>query len=158
LREAKSVNFIGNVEGRGLFRGECDVVITDGFVGNIVLKFAEGLFEGLFATVKKELAVESADLVERFKPVMGRIAHDLDWQEYGGAPLLGVGGYFMIGHGASDARAIRNTIRASKKAIASNVNETIIQRIAEAKDDVATADASVSASTDAAADEPVGAA
>ncbi|MEM8875699.1 MAG: phosphate acyltransferase PlsX [Planctomycetota bacterium] len=146
LRDAKGVNFIGNVEGRGLFRGECDVVITDGFVGNIVLKFAEGLFEGLFATVKKELAVESEDLVERFKPVMGRIAHDLDWQEYGGAPLLGVGGYFLIGHGASDARAIRNTIRAGKKAVASNVNETIIQRIAAAKSDVA---------SDAEADEAV---
>ena len=134
LREARSVNFIGNVEGRDLFRGKVDVVVTDGFVGNIVLKFAEGLFEGLFATVKKELAVEGPELVEKFKPVLGRISRDLDWQEYGAAPLLGVGGYMMICHGASDARAIKNTLAAAKRAVASNVNETIVQRIAEAKE------------------------
>src|SRR5260370_19252084 len=93
MRDAAQINFVGNVEGRDLFRGIVDVVVCDGFVGNIVLKFTEGLAEGLFQTIMAELQEDEPALLEQFKPVMAKIYHKHDWQEYGVAPLLGVGGY-----------------------------------------------------------------
>jgi len=104
MRDEPQINFIGNIEGRDLFKGAVDVVVCDGFVGNIILKFTEGIAEGLFQTIMAELAEFAPDLLEQFKPVMKKIYHKHDWQEYGGAPLLGVGGYCLICHGRSDSR------------------------------------------------------
>ena len=101
MRDEPQINFIGNVEGRDLFKGVVDVVVCDGFVGNIVLKFTEGMAEGLFQTILAELQEFAPDLLEQFKPVMKKIYSKHDWQEYGGAPLLGVGGYCLICHGRS---------------------------------------------------------
>src|SRR5258708_3550116 len=92
LRDEPQINFVGNVEGRDLFRGIIDVVVCDGFVGNIVLKFTEGLAEGLFQTIMAELQEYEPGLLEQFKPVMDKIYHKHDWQEHGGAPLLSAGG------------------------------------------------------------------
>ena len=130
MRDEPQINFVGNVEGRDLFKGVIDVVVCDGFVGNIVLKFTEGLTEGLFKTIAAEIADEAPSLTESFKPVMKKIYSKHDWQEYGGAPLLGVGGYCMICHGKSDARAIKNAIRVGKQLVSSGVNQKIIDRVA----------------------------
>src|SRR6478735_8867634 len=131
MRDEPLINFIGNVEGRDLFRGVVDVVVCDGFVGNIILKFTEGIAEGLFQTIMAELQEFAPDLLDQFKPVMKKIYHKHDWQEYGGAPLLGVGGYCLICHGRSDARAIKNAVRVGKQLVSSGVNEKIVERIAQ---------------------------
>jgi glycerol-3-phosphate acyltransferase PlsX len=130
MRDEPQINYVGNVEGRDLFRGVIDVVVCDGFVGNIVLKFTEGLAEGLFQTIVAELEEGEPELLEQFKPVMKRIYHKHDWQEYGGAPLLGVGGYCLICHGRSDSRAIKNAIRVGKQLASSGINNTIIEEVA----------------------------
>src|SRR4051812_69028 len=129
LRDEPQVNFYGNVEGRDLFKGVVDVVVCDGFAGNIVLKFTEGMAEGLFQTILAELAEFAPDLLDQFKPVMKKIYQKHDWQEYGGAPLLGVGGYCLICHGRSDHRAIKNAIRVAKQLVASGVNQRIVETI-----------------------------
>jgi glycerol-3-phosphate acyltransferase PlsX len=130
LRDEPQINFVGNVEGRDLFKGVIDVVVCDGFVGNIVLKFTEGLAEGLFQMILAELQEVGGELLEQFKPVMKKIYQNHDWQEYGGAPLLGVGGYCLICHGRSDSRAIKNAIRVGKQLVTSGVNSTIVEKIA----------------------------
>src|SRR3954464_621750 len=131
MRDEPQINFVGNVEGRDLFKGVVDVVVCDGFVGNIVLKFTEGIAEGMFQTIMAELQEYAPDLLEQFKPVMKKIYQKHDWQEYGGAPLLGVGKYCLICHGRSDSRAIKNAIRVGKQLVNSGVNEKIIERIAK---------------------------
>lgn len=130
MRDEPQINFIGNVEGRDMFRGIVDVVVCDGFVGNIVLKFTEGLAEGLFQTIMAELQEIDESLLEQFRPVMKKIYQKHDWQEYGGAPLLGVDGHCLICHGRSDSRAIKNAVRVGKQLVASGVNRTIVQTIA----------------------------
>jgi glycerol-3-phosphate acyltransferase PlsX len=129
MKDEPLINFVGNVEGRDLFKGVVDVVVCDGFVGNIVLKFTEGMADGLFQTIAAELQQAAPELVSQFKPIMARIYANHDWQEYGGAPLLGVDGYCLICHGRSEARAIKNAIRVTKQLTASNINESIVQTI-----------------------------
>ncbi len=129
MRDEPLINFIGNVEGRDLFKGTVDVVICDGFVGNIVLKFTEGMAEGVFQMIIAELQEFAPDLLEEFKPVMRKIYDKHDWREAGGAPLLGVGGYCLICHGRSDAKAIKNAIRVGRQLCASDVNQTIVEKI-----------------------------
>jgi glycerol-3-phosphate acyltransferase PlsX len=133
MRDEPQINFIGNVEGRDLFKGIVDVVICDGFVGNIVLKFTEGMAEGLFKTIATELQAAAPHLAEQFKPVMKKVYASHDWQEYGGAPLLGVGGYCLICHGRSQARAIKNAIRVAKQLTASKINDHIVHAIQQAR-------------------------
>lgn len=130
MRDEPLINFVGNVEGRDLFKGVVDVVVCDGFVGNTILKFTEGLAEGLFQTIVAEIEKHSPELLEQFKPVMKKIHQQHDWQEYGGAPLLGIGGYCLICHGRSDSKAIKNAIRVAKQLIGSGVNQKIVDQIA----------------------------
>jgi glycerol-3-phosphate acyltransferase PlsX len=130
MRDEPQINFVGNVEGRDLFKGIVDVVICDGFVGNIVLKFTEGMAEGLFKTIISELQEFSPDLLKQFKPVMKKIYQKHDWEEYGGAPLLGVGGYCLICHGKSQSRAIKNALRVGKQLAISGINQKIVERVA----------------------------
>jgi glycerol-3-phosphate acyltransferase PlsX len=129
MRDEPQINFIGNVEGKDVFKGVVDVVICDGFVGNILLKFTEGISEGLFQTIIAELAEFAPDLLTQFQPIMKKIYANHDWQEYGGAPLLGVGGYCLICHGRSDAKSIMNAVRVGKTLVKSGVNEKIIEKI-----------------------------
>ena len=129
MRDEPLINFIGNVEGKDLFSGNVDVVVCDGFVGNIMLKFTEGIAEGLFKTILAEVDRTAPHLVEPFKPVMRKIYANHDWQEYGGAPLLGVGGYCLICHGRSEAKAIMNAIRVARQLVNSGVNKKIVESV-----------------------------
>jgi phosphate acyltransferase len=129
MRDEPQINFVGNVEGRDLTKGVVDVIITDGFVGNVVLKLVEGLTAGLFQQLSHELQETSPGAMELFKPAMKKIYAKHDWQEYGGAPLLGVGGYCLICHGRSESRAIKNAIRVGKQLVESDVNKKIVQKI-----------------------------
>ena len=131
LKQDPSLNFVGNVEGRELYAGACDVAICDGFVGNVVLKLTEGLAEGLFKTISREIAAESPDLAKRFEPVVKTIWARHDYSEYGGAPLLGVDGVCIICHGSSDARAIQNAVRVAADYVRSKLNEVILERLTE---------------------------
>jgi glycerol-3-phosphate acyltransferase PlsX len=131
MRDEPQINFVGNVEGRDLFKGSVDVVVCDGFVGNIVLKFTEGMAEGMFQTIASELQESDPQLLEQFKPVMKKIYLKHDWQEYGGAPLLGVNGYCLICHGRSDSKSIKNAIRVGKQLAGSGVNTNIVNEIRE---------------------------
>lgn len=130
LQEA-DLNFIGNVEGRDIPSGQVDVLVCDGFVGNIVLKFAEGLASTLFGMIKDEaagsyLAKAGAALM---LPGFRRIKKRMDPHEYGGAPLLGVNGAVIVAHGSSNAKAIRNAIRVASEGAQNNYVQTIAERM-----------------------------
>jgi glycerol-3-phosphate acyltransferase PlsX len=133
LRADKKMNFVGNIEGRDIFRGACDVAICDGFVGNVVLKLTEGLVEGLFKAIKHELMQEKLRLAMKFKPVMMRIYQKYDYNEYGGAPLLGVNGTGLICHGASTAKTIRNAIVRSREYHRNKINDKIIEYLSNSE-------------------------
>jgi len=133
LREMKSLNFMGNVEGRDLFSGAVDVIVTDGFTGNVMLKLSEGLTDAMLSMIKRELmasAVTKAGAVLA-KPAFRNIKKRLDYSEHGGAPLLGVRKIVVIGHGSSNARAIRNAIRSVKEFSENRASERIESGIAE---------------------------
>jgi len=130
LRDEPLINFIGNVEGKDIFKGVVDVVVCDGFVGNVVLKLSEGLAEGLFQMILAEMQEQSPEMLQALRGTMRNIYKKHDWQEYGGAPLLGVGGYCLICHGRSEAKAIKNAIRVGKQLSSSGVNEKIVEKIA----------------------------
>jgi glycerol-3-phosphate acyltransferase PlsX len=132
LRAHPRINFVGNVEGRDLFRGGCDVVICDGFVGNIALKLTEGLAEGLLKTISKEIALASPELAHTIEPVIKRVFANHDYAEYGGAPLLGVDGTCIICHGRSDHVAIRNAVRVAIEYLERDVNSVIAAELAAA--------------------------
>ena len=133
LRKLSNINFVGNVEGRDVFSGAVDVIVTDGFTGNVMLKLSEGLTEAVLAMLKRELtatAVTKAGAVLA-KPAFRSIKKRLDYSEYGGAPLLGVRHIVVIGHGRSNARAIRNAIRSVKEFSENRAAERIEKGIAE---------------------------
>jgi phosphate acyltransferase len=126
------LNFGGNVEGRDLVFGRCaNVVVCDGFVGNIALKIIEGLTEGLLGSFSKSLAAAMPDLGEQIKPVIKGIFKKLDYSEYGGAPLLGVNGVMMICHGRSDQVAIAHAVRAASEFVKAGVNKIIAGQLAK---------------------------
>jgi glycerol-3-phosphate acyltransferase PlsX len=131
IKADKNINFIGNIEGRDIFSGTCDVAICDGFVGNVILKLTEGMVDGLFKAIKFELGIEKISLAMKFKPVMQRIYKKYDYNEYGGAPLLGVNGTALICHGASEARTIKNAIITAKKYYTVKVNDKIVEYLSK---------------------------
>ena len=131
LRDSGCVEFVGNVEGRDLFRGSCDVVVCDGFTGNITLKMLEGIAEGLFKVIRKEMALGSPELAAKFEPVVNRIWANHDYAEYGGAPLLGVDGVSIICHGSSDHVAIRNAVRVATEILDYDLNTIITDELAK---------------------------
>ncbi|MGQ9779897.1 MAG: phosphate acyltransferase PlsX [Bacillota bacterium] len=136
LLASSGLNFIGNVEGRDLHRGVAEVVVCDGFVGNVVLKVSEGLAALLFAQMKEAAAASLKGRVGGLllRSSLRALRNRLDYAEYGGAPLLGVDGVSIIAHGRSNARAIRNAIRAAAKAAEEGVVEVIRQAIASSLD------------------------
>lgn len=131
LLSESALNFVGNIEARYITSGEADVIVCDGFVGNVVLKFAEGLAASLFSLLKEELTsslrgkLGGALALPAFKAVKGK----LDPDEYGGAPLLGVNGVSIICHGSSKAKAIKNAVRVAKKCVELNFVQTIAETI-----------------------------
>lgn len=130
LKANQSLTYVGNVEGRSLFSGECDVAVCDGFVGNIVLKLTEGLSEGLIKTIAREIAEVSPAMAPQFEPVVKAIYKKHDYSEYGGAPLLGVNGVCIICHGRSDRRAIRNAVRVAGEVGRFDLNARIVESLA----------------------------
>ncbi len=132
MRADKKINFVGNIEGREIFRGVCDVAVCDGFVGNVVLKLTEGVVDCLFSAIKHELMQEKLRLAMKFKPVMMRIYQKYDYNEYGGAPLLGVNGTAIICHGSSKSRTIKNAIMAAKKFHIARINDRVVEYLAAA--------------------------
>jgi glycerol-3-phosphate acyltransferase PlsX len=133
LMEASDLNFIGNVEGRDIFMGDVDVVVTDGFVGNVVLKFTESIIYYITSLVKEGVGHNPLSRLgaAMMKPVFRDIRRSLDYAEYGGAPLLGINGVVIIGHGGSSARAIKNAILAAERFVSSGINSKIKERAEE---------------------------
>ena len=131
LKATPGLNYVGFVEGRSLFEHAADVVVTDGFVGNVVIKLAEGLASGLFRTIGREIAAIDPELAVRFGPVQKRIYALHDYHEHGGAPLLGVNGTCIICHGSSEARTITNAILKSRNMVSNGLNQALVDRIAE---------------------------
>jgi len=131
LLEKSGLNFIGNVEGKDLFSGKCDVIVCDGFVGNVALKVSESAAQVMQVFLKRHLLSNPMGKlgVLLLKNSLMRFKKDLDYAEYGGAPLLGVNGVVIIGHGRSNARAIKNAIRVAKDEIERKFTEKIIEAI-----------------------------
>ncbi len=129
------LNFVGNVEGRDLYNGNADVIVCDGFVGNVALKISEGLVGAVRYLLKESLR---ATITSQVGFLLSRRAFAdfkkrLDYAEYGGAPLLGVKGVCIIGHGSSNANAIKNAIRVAAEFARENLNTRIEQGLAEAR-------------------------
>ena len=131
LRAAKHLNFLGNVEGRDLFKGTCDVMVTDGFTGNVLLKTAEGAASFLTKTMKAEMKRDPLAMLGGLLmlPALRRMRQRLDWEEFGGVPLMGVNGVCFIGHGASGSKAFHSAIRALTTFVERRVNEHIREEI-----------------------------
>ncbi|MFH0827975.1 MAG: phosphate acyltransferase PlsX [Candidatus Omnitrophota bacterium] len=131
LLSKSHLNFIGNVEGKHLFAGDCDIIVCDGFVGNVTLKVAESLSEALQAFLKRHILSTPLAMLGGLllKPTFKKFKKELDYSEYGGAPLLGVNGVAIIGHGRSDAYAIKNAIRAAKEEVEGKFNEKLLEAI-----------------------------
>jgi phosphate acyltransferase len=127
LREDTRIQFVGNVEPREFLKRPADVIVCDGFVGNVILKLVEGLAEGLFKAIMVEISRQKPEMVPHFRPVMESIYAKHDYNEYGGAPLIGVDGVCIICHGSSDARAMKNAIVASRRQVANNMNKKIAE-------------------------------
>jgi glycerol-3-phosphate acyltransferase PlsX len=131
LRRARHLNFIGNVEGRDLFKGSCDVIVTDGFTGNVLLKTAESVAGLLVDIMREEIRNDPLALFGTLfmRPAMRRMRNTLDWEEHGAAPLLGVNGVCFVGHGSSGPRAFRSAIRTVTAFVENRVNEHIREEI-----------------------------
>jgi glycerol-3-phosphate acyltransferase PlsX len=131
-----AVNFVGNIEGRDVLSGEIQVAVTDGFVGNILLKFAESVGPLLETKLRHQI---NTNLFSRFgallmKPFLRRLRNSLDYAEYGGAPLLGVDGVVIICHGASGAKAIKNAVFEAEKSVRQKVNLHIKEHLKAVQD------------------------
>ena len=125
------LNYVGPVEGRDLLSGRVDVVVCDGFVGNVALKTAEGVAETIMAALRQEAG---ADLRSRLGaalllPGLRRMRDRLDWRQVGGAPLLGVGGLVFIGHGRSDAAAVASALRVAAQAVRAGWSSGLLPQI-----------------------------
>ncbi|HJT25024.1 MAG TPA: phosphate acyltransferase PlsX [bacterium] len=118
------LNYIGNVEGRDIVNGNCDVTVCDGFVGNVTLKAIEGVGELVYKLLKKEMSSNLFTLVGGLlaAPAFRRFKRSIDYKEYGGAPLLGIDGLSLISHGKSNAVAIKNAIRATLRCVNKDMN------------------------------------
>ena len=125
------INFVGNVEGKDLFTGKCDIIICDGFVGNVALKVSESAAEAMQIFLKRHLlsTIWGKIGLVFMMPSLKRFKKDIDYAEYGGALLLGVNGVVIIGHGRSNKRAIKNAIRVAKEEIERQVNSKILEAL-----------------------------
>ena len=127
LLAASGLNFIGNIEGKDIPAGAADVVVCDGYTGNVALKLTEGVATMLLEMIRRELTASllTKVLAAGLRPAFRRVRARLDYREVGGAPLLGVEGITVIAHGRSDALAIQNAIRAAKEAVDGGTLEAI---------------------------------
>jgi glycerol-3-phosphate acyltransferase PlsX len=132
LLKSAPLNFIGNVEGREIYSGLADVIVCDGFTGNVVLKTSEGLVDTVEALLGDELQGTFSSQVGYLlsRRAFRRFRRRVDYSEYGGAPLLGVAGLAIVGHGRSSAKAVRNAVAMAQRFAASNFIERIEHEIA----------------------------
>ena len=153
LLKASSLNFVGNVEGKDITRDKADVIVTDGFTGNVIVKLSEGILSFLLKFLKQQftggllnkiglvLMIPGAVLLVPglvlMLPAAQALKRKMDWREYGAAPVLGVDGVVLIGHGRSDAKAIFGAIRATKAAVGGQVVQAIKAGLATQKETAA---------------------
>ena len=135
------LHFIGNVEGRDLYNGRVDVIVCDGFVGNVALKISEGVVEAFSFLLKESLR---STITSQVGYLLSRKAFvdfkkRVDYTEYGGAPLLGLRGVAIVGHGSSNANAIKNAVRVAKQFAESGINERIEQELTRARTEITVA-------------------
>lgn len=130
LKEEKALNFAGNIEGRDIFAGVTDVIVCDGFTGNVILKLLEGMAKGFGDLLKGVFTASPKNMLAAVlvKKDLDGFKKKMDYKEYGGAPLLGVNGNIVKAHGSSDAKAIKNAIRYAEKFAKAD----LVQRISEA--------------------------
>lgn len=128
LLQKSHLNFIGNVEGKDLFSGTSDIIVCDGFVGNVALKVSESAIEAMMVFMKRNLLGNPLGKIGLLflAPSLKRLKKDLDYAEYGGAPLLGINGEVIIGHGRSNMRAIKNAIRVAKEEVERDFTNKIL--------------------------------
>jgi len=131
LFQTSGLDFVGNVEWEGMFQGKVDVAVCDGFVGNVVLKFAEAMVEMIFGSIRKEMAGRPAAKLGALlmKPTLQPLKHKLSWEEYGGAPLLGIDGICIICHGRSSPLAIANAVRTASRFVKYDINKEIGRKL-----------------------------
>src|SRR5438105_191375 len=135
LMKRLPINFVGNVEGRDLYNGNADVIVCDGFIGNVALKVSEGLVEAVRFLLKESLKSTISSQVGYLlsKKAFADFKKRLDYAEYGGAPLLGLKGVCIVGHGSSNANAIKNAIRVAAQFADTKINAKIEQELAHKK-------------------------
>ncbi len=131
LLQSSSLNFIGNVEGKDIYSGVADIIVSDGFTGNVALKVSEGVVETMLAMAKHEITRNFLARIGLLflKHHLKKIYKRIDYSEYGGAHLLGVNGVCIIGHGRSNARAVKNAIRLGKEIIEQGLQERILESL-----------------------------
>ncbi len=129
IKADERINFVGFVEGRYILADQTDVVICDGFVGNVVLKLIEGLASAIAKMLAKEVERIDPKLVKPFVPALENLWRKHDYTEHGGAPLLGVDGLFIVCHGSSNRTAIKNAVAMAHKLRANNINERIVEKL-----------------------------
>lgn len=133
----ENLNFIGNVEGRDILKGTADVVVCDGFTGNVILKFAESVVWMAVETTRREMANNLKFKVGALllRPLLHRLRNKLNYEEYGGAPLLGVNGVVVIAHGRSSAKAIMNAVRVAAHSHRQRIDLKIKEELARERRD-----------------------
>lgn len=136
LLNKSQLHFIGNVEGRDIFNGTVDIVVCDGFVGNVVLKVSESIADVVGKLLKAELKRNVITMLGALiaKPAFDALRKEVDYSEYGGAPLLGINGTCIISHGSSNARAIKNAIRVASEFVKYEINQHILEAVRSIKE------------------------
>ncbi|GFM37397.1 phosphate acyltransferase PlsX [Desulfovibrio psychrotolerans] len=131
FKMAKNIRFVGNVEGRDLFTGDVDIIVCDGFVGNVALKLSEGLSSSMSRILKRELLSSLLAKIGTLlaKSAFKRFARMVDYAEYGGAPVLGLKGIAIVCHGASNAKAITNAVKMAAAFVEKKTNERLVEAI-----------------------------
>ena len=129
LKAGLKDRFVGNIEGRDIHRGKCDVVVTDGFVGNVVLKVCEGVFEFVMKMAAQEVLGALNTERDRGQRALQALVNRYDYSEHGGAPLLGIDGICIICHGSSGDRAIKNALAVAARYAAAGLNARIVEEL-----------------------------
>ena len=137
LSAEAGLTFVGNVEGRNIIDGVCDVIVCDGFVGNVLLKFYESVAQFIIGLLKKEIDLDAGSSLD-----LEAVFRVLDYSETGGAPLLGVGGVSVICHGESAPKAIRNALKVAARAVRSDMVQHSARQLAAARDEPSREEAS----------------
>jgi glycerol-3-phosphate acyltransferase PlsX len=131
LLKDSRLNFIGNIEGRDVFNGKADIIVCDGFIGNVALKISEGLAEAMNSLLRKEIEEAIGGQVGYLllRPAFRNFKKKIDYSEHGGAPLLGINGICIISHGRSNAKAMKNAFRVARDFHSKQVNKHIQEDI-----------------------------